>query len=319
MQFLTDTNFQFIKRRRIFLALSGILILGGLLSIFILRGFALGVDFAGGTLIQVQFEHPADLGEVRAALARLGHAGAEVSDFGEESEVLIRVAEVPRETGGVQKWESDLQAEFPDNPMEIRRTETVGPKIGAELKRGATQAVLWAMILMVVYISIRFQFRFAVAALTALAHDVAITLGIFSFLQKEITLPVIAAILTIVGYSLNDTIVVFDRVRENMRLKRGMAFPELVNLSINDTLSRTLITSLTTLIVVLFLYFLGGSVINDFAFTLIIGVIVGTYSSIYIASPILIWWQEAVGQRVSTAVAERKKGRSTGRSKRRAS
>jgi len=201
------------------------------------------------------------------------------------------------EAKAAEKLKGELVEAFPDREIEIRRTETVGPKIGEELKNRTWAAIVISIFGILIYISWRFEFKFAVGAIIALIHDVVITVGIFSILDKEISLAIIAALLTIVGYSLNDTIVVFDRIRENFSLRRKESYGAMVNISINESLSRTIITSLTTLIVVLFLFFMGGEVIHDFAFALLVGIIVGTYSSVYVASPILIEWQDRIAGR----------------------
>ncbi|HMA77434.1 MAG TPA: protein translocase subunit SecF, partial [Candidatus Krumholzibacteriaceae bacterium] len=185
---------------------------------------------------------------------------------------------------------------FPSREITVRRTETVGPKIGEELKKRAWAAIVISLFGILIYISWRFEFRFAVGAIIALIHDILITLGIFSITGKELSLVVIAAFLTIVGYSLNDTIVVFDRIRENFSIRRRESYNRMINISINDSLSRTIVTSFTTLIVVLFLFFIGGEVIHDFAFALLIGVVVGTYSSIFVASPVLVEWQNRIAK-----------------------
>ncbi len=184
-----------------------------------------------------------------------------------------------------------LNNAHPDNTADVRRQELVGPKVGQELRAKATLAIIYALIGILIYISLRFEFKFAVGAVAALVHDVLITLGVFSLAGKEVTLPVIAALLTIVGYSLNDTIVIYDRIREDRRKLYGKSFVDIVNTSLNESLSRTIVTSLTTLAVVFCLYLFGGEVIRDFAFALMIGVIVGTYSSLYVASPLVVEWQ----------------------------
>ena len=195
------------------------------------------------------------------------------------------------EAKAVGKLYEAVKARFPDREIELRRTETVGPKIGEELKNRTWAAIVISLFGILVYISWRFEFKFAIGAIVALIHDVLITLGIFSIMGKEISLVIVAAFLTIVGYSLNDTIVVYDRIRENFSLRRRESYEKMIDISINQSLSRTVITSLTTLMVVLFLFFYGGEVIHDFAFALMVGIIVGTYSSIFVASPILIEWQ----------------------------
>lgn len=290
MEFLVGTHINFLGHRRAAFILSGTLIVIGMISLIVHGGPRLGIDFQGGTLVQVQFEKPIDADQIRDALVEVGMGGAEIQRFGGNREAIIRVQ---------QEEEGDLtgvilgalEKAIPDNKAEVRREELVGPKVGSELRMKATNAILIALALILIYISIRFEFKFAVGAVAALVHDVAITLGIFSLTGREISLPVVAAFLTIVGYSLNDTIVVYDRIRENRRKLYGKSLVDIVDISINETLSRTLITSLTTLIVVLCIFFFGGEVIKDFAFALMVGVIVGTYSSVYVASPLVVEWQ----------------------------
>jgi preprotein translocase SecF subunit len=304
MQFFSEPHINFVGVRRFAYALSGAALLGTVILLLSgsLKG---GVDFTGGHLVQVRFEDVSvDISDVRSLLERAGVSGAEVQTFGDVNELLIRLPLV--EAGEQERLavEDIILQSYPGN-VEITRVEDVGPKIGGELRGDAIRAVLWALVLLLIYISWRFELRFAVGAIVALAHDVLITLGAFALSGREIGLPVVAALLTIVGYSLNDTIVVFDRIREQLRVMRREAFENIVNLSINRSLSRTIITSLTTLIVVLILYLFGGKVINDFAFALLVGVIVGTYSSVFVASPVVIEWHRYITSRKKN---ERKKG-----------
>ncbi|KPJ53636.1 hypothetical protein AMJ39_03785 [candidate division TA06 bacterium DG_24] len=224
-----------------------------------------------------------------------GGEGSRETAPGEEGGGVEGEGEAPEMMGGVSDISSRIIAavreDYPDNPVTLEREELIGPRIGKELQRRAIYAVLLGMAAILIYISFRFDFRFAVGAVIALFHDVLITVGIFSILNKEITIPVIAAVLTVVGYSINDSIVVSDRIRENIRTMRREAFDSMVNVSINQTLSRTVITSLTTLIVLFALFFFGGAVIHDFAFALLIGVLVGTYSSVFIVAPIVVEWE----------------------------
>lgn len=304
MQFFLEPRINFVGVRRFAYIFSGMALLGtmALLLSGSLKG---GVDFTGGRLVQVRFEGVAvDISDVRALLEEAGVGGSEVQTFGDENELLIRL---PVSQAGEQDSpavEDIIRQGYPGS-VEITRVEDVGPKIGVELRRDAIRAVLWALVLLLIYISWRFELRFAVGAVVALAHDVLITLGVFALSGREMSLPVVAALLTIVGYSLNDTIVVFDRIREQLRLMRREVFENVVNLSINKSLSRTIITSLTTVVVVLILYLFGGKVINDFAFALLIGVLVGTYSSIFVASPVVIEWHRYI---TSRGKGERKKG-----------
>ena len=291
MEFLVGTKFNFLGHRRAAFILSVVLIVAGAISLIAHGGPRLGIDFQGGILMQLQFEQPIPAQEIRDALAEIGLADAEIQHFGGDREAIIRVGV---EAGGEDVTDEILGAvneAHPDNPAEVRRVELVGPKVGGELRNRATLAILYALIGILIYISLRFEFKFAVGAVAALVHDVLITLGVFSLLGLEVTLPVVAALLTIVGYSLNDTIVIYDRIREDRRKMYGKSFVDIVNTSLNESLSRTIVTSVTTLVVVICLFAFGGEVIRDFAFALIIGVIVGTYSSLYVASPLVVEWQ----------------------------
>jgi preprotein translocase subunit SecF len=269
-----------------------VLILAGLVSVAIHRGFNTSIDFAGGTLVEVQFGEPIPLQEVRAIVEDAGFAGAEITNFGGEREVLIKIKSIGEAAEAARAIETTLKESLSEHTIDVRRVESVGPKIGSELKTAAFWAIIYSLVGIVAYITWRFEFRFAIAAITALIHDVLFTLGFFSITGREISIPVIAGLLTIVGYSLNDTIVVFDRIRENLHSRKREGYPVVVNASINETLSRTIVTSLTTMIVVICLTIFGGPVIRDFALTLLVGVTVGTYSSIFIASPVLVEWEE---------------------------
>jgi preprotein translocase SecF subunit len=298
MQFFKSPNIAFIRVRRKAIAVSAVLILTGLVFTFVRGGYNSSIDFAGGTLVEVKLAKPVPLGEIRRIITDAGFSGAEVTNFGSPDEILIKVKGVGQASEAARKIEDALNDAIRDQKVEMRRTETVGPKIGSELKTAAFWAIIYSLAGIVVYISWRFEFRFAVGAILALIHDVLITLGFFSVTNREISLPVIAAILTIVGYSLNDTIVVFDRIRENLRMRKRENFDAVVNASINETLSRTIITSMTTLFVVMCLAVLGGEIIRDFALTLLVGVTVGTYSSIFVASPLLVEWQAFKSKKV---------------------
>jgi len=282
------TRIDFVGKRRYALLLSLLLIGAGLLSLLLHGGPRYGIDFAGGTLVQVKFSKAVGLKEIRRALQGLGFGDAVLQPFGQEGEFLIRMKRTTGELRGLSsRIEEAFRKQFGEGTFEIRRVEMVGPKVGRDLRVKGLKAIIFALVGILLYISWRFEFRFALGAVAALVHDVLVTVGIFSMTNREISLPVVAALLTIVGYSLNDTIVVYDRIRENMRKVQG-ALEEVINRSINETLSRTILTSLTTLIVVVVLFLIGGGIVRDFAFALIVGVIVGTYSSIYIASPLVI-------------------------------
>ncbi len=283
--FNKTTEINFLGVRKAAVAISVLLIVISLASLFV-RGLNLGIDFTGGTLIEVGYPQPAELVEVRETLASAGFDDAVVQHFGTSREVLVRVP--PRE--GLNSAELStrilrvLQHQEGVGDIKMRRVEFVGPQVGDELTNDGGLAMLYALIGVLIYVALRFEYRFAVGSVAALIHDVVITLGIFSLLQLDFDLTVLAAILAIIGYSLNDTIVVFDRIRENfIKLRTGTPF-EVMNISINQTMARTLMTSFTTLLVVVALFVFGGELIHGFATALLIGVIVGTYSSIYVAS-----------------------------------
>jgi preprotein translocase subunit SecF len=296
MQLFTNADYDFIGKRNIAITLSFLLIAAGIISIFVHGGLLYGIDFAGGTLIQVKFKSDITAQKVRDAITAKDIGTFTIQRIGEKSdnEVLIKlpksVEKEVQETISV-KVTKDLEKTFGKDGLMIRRMESVGPTMGEELKKSAMGAITGAIIMILIYITFRFEFKFAIGAILALIHDVLITVGMFSITNREFNLPVVAALLTVVGYSLNDTIVVYDRIRENKRLLHRKKYTEIINASINQTLSRTILTSLTTLFVVMCLFFLGGEVINDFSFALLVGIIVGTYSSIFVASPILVWWR----------------------------
>ena len=382
MRFFPETNIDFLGKRRIFLTLSGLLFLIGIIFIILKGGLNYGIDFAGGTMIRLIFQEPPPIDSIRQELVNLKLGDTEIQTFGDKREVLIRVERIaPREgesppeqsektleeiasemvinsfrspaeqdalnrglidlnntgrevirrvleerlasastpeeialkivelrdenrgllnsfeqlaslPGMSQEMLGTLKENFFLGSFHIAQVEMVGPKVGADLRRKAIAAITLALVGILLYITFRFRFRNAIAAIIALVHDVTITTSLFAMSGREFNLPIVAALLTIVGYSLNDTIVVFDRVRDNLKFLRREPPEKIINKSINQTLGRTMLTSGTTLIVVLCLYFLGGPVINSFAYVMIVGVIVGTYSSIYIASPVLVIWHQ---------------------------
>ena len=296
MQFFNSDkmNVDFIGKRRLFMIISAIAILIGMASLLVRGGLNYGIDFAGGTMVQVRFAKAVESDGIRQALASIGMGDASIQQFeGEEAhEFLIRVEKSTADLVGLSdEIKMVLDQEFGAENVDIRRVEMVGPKVGKDLRRQGMLAIIYAMIGILIYITLRFEFRFALGAIVALAHDVMITVGVFALLNKEFSLPIVAALLAIVGYSLNDTIVVYDRIRENMKGSGKTNFIKTVNNSINQTISRTVLTSLTTMLVLVSLFFLGGGVIHDFAFAMIVGVMVGTYSSIFIASPVVISMQ----------------------------
>ncbi|MEE8533805.1 MAG: protein translocase subunit SecF [Alphaproteobacteria bacterium] len=301
------TRLGFIGVRRIafVVSLAAILASAGL---FLVRGLNLGIDFLGGIMIEVQTPGTADLGRMRGALGALGLGEVALQEFGAADDVLIRVA---RQPGGedAQRLAVDAVkgalAGLGTGDMTYRRVEFVGPKVSAELVEAGAIAVVAAVIAMLVYIWFRFEWQFSIGAVLALVHDVLLTIGMFALTHIEFNLASIAAILTIVGYSINDTVVVYDRVRENLRKYKTMPLAEVLDLSLNETLSRTTMTSLTTLLALFALYFFGGDVIAGFTFAMIWGVVVGTYSSIFIAVPVLLRWQPRRGSGAKDAEAAR--------------
>jgi len=375
MQVFKNPDFKFMKFKYIALAISGLIIVAGIVNITAGKGINYGIDFAGGTLVHIKLGEATPITDIRSELASAGLGNSKIQEVGNtKTEYMIRtmqpegeeqeqdleaheimgqkVVDVLRSEEGkaaTEKGLTDLnsvdeagltallEADFAEDAGQTARLitafrvrngiirnfeqleqevgvspdiirflkenaflsrltvlsrESVGPQVGFDLRRKATQATVWALLGMLIYIGIRFKLAYGVSAIFTLAHDVLITIGIFSFTSREINLPVIAAILTIVGYSLNDTIVIFDRVRDNLKILRKLNFEELLNKSINQTLSRTTITSGTTLMTVLALFLFGGKVINDFAFTMLIGVVIGTYSSIYQSCSLLLFWKK---------------------------
>ena len=284
-------QFDFMRKKTMAVALSGAVILIGIISILTHGGLKYGIDFAGGTLVQLKFTNPPVIEDVRDGLETIGLGESTIQEFGSKNHLLIRVerSEEKLEEMGT-RVKNSLIGKFVAENIVIERVEMVGPKVGKDLREKAVLSIIYAIIGIVIYISWRFEFQYAIAAIIALVHDVLVTMGAFSLVDKEFTLVIVAAFLTIIGYSLNDTIVVFDRIRENMRRKGKTLLVDVINASINQTLSRTILTSGTTLLVVVALFFLGGEIIHDFSFALIIGVLVGTYSSIFIASTFLVYW-----------------------------
>jgi len=276
------TIIDFMGKRRLAMILSLTLVVIAIASLAI-RGLQLGIDFTGGTLIEVGYKDSVELEPVRKALAEARFADSTVQHFGTAKDVLIRLA--PRDTDTAELGSQVLKAlSASGHEVDLRRVEFVGPQVGGELTEDGALAVLVALMAILIYVALRFEWRFATGSVVALVHDVTVTLGVFSILQVEFDLPVLAAVLAVIGYSLNDTIVVFDRIRENFRKLRKGEPAEIINRSLTETLSRTLVTSLTTLLVLLALFFLGGEIIHGFALALLVGVVVGTYSSIYVAS-----------------------------------
>ena len=289
--FKSETHFNFMGRIKAAVIFSIVLILIGLGSVAVSGGLKFGIDFAGGTLIQLQFKNPPDIKVIRDGLKTIGLGESTIQEFGSKRDILIRVQRSEEKLEAVGSMvRRSLMGKFNVDEITVERVEMVGPKVGRDLREKALLSILYAIIGIVIYISWRFELQYAIAAIIALVHDVLVTVGAFSIFDKEFTLVIVAAFLTIIGYSLNDTIVVFDRIRENLRRKGKSSIAEMINTSINQTLSRTLLTSGTTLLVVIALFFFGGEIIHDFSFALLVGVFIGTYSSIFIASVFLVYW-----------------------------
>ena len=280
-------NIDFMGKRKLAVIFSILLISVSLVSL-VTQKLNFGIDFTGGTLVEVGYQETVELDQVRNVLSATEFSNAVVQYFGSARDILIRVAEVQgKNSADISSDIIDVLKQSGDS-VQIRRVEFVGPQVGEDLQEDGGLAMIYALIMIFIYIAFRFQRLFSVGAITALVHDVTITIGFFSVLQLDFDLSVLAALLAVIGYSLNDTIVVFDRIRENFRRMRKVSPVEVINASLNQTLSRTLMTSLTTLLVLSALFFLGGEIIRSFSTALIIGVIIGTYSSIYVASPVTL-------------------------------
>jgi preprotein translocase subunit SecF len=294
MEIVKDTNIDFIKMRKISFALSGLLLASGIFAlILIFAGKAnMGVDFAGGTSVQIKFKQPVKTDTLRKALGGAGFNDVNIQEFSSEDVVLIKVGQKSGKGEMVADRISKVVADtLGKASFEVEAATEIGPAIGEKLRKDALIAVLISTIGIILYVAWRFEFKFGVAAAIATFHDVLAVLAIFTLFGKEINLLVVTALLTLAGYSLTDTVVVFDRIRENLRGRRGKTFSEITNKSINEVLSRTVITSITTFMAVMSLLILGGDVIRDFALALAIGVIVGTYSSVFVASPLVVLWR----------------------------
>ena len=283
-----DTKIDFIGKRNLAHVFSAVLMVLSV-GFFAVKGLNYGIDFKGGILMEVRTPGPANLPQLRRKLSGLGLGEVALQEFGEPTDVLIRVERQPGGEKAQQRAVDTVKQALGSDIASYRRVESVGPKVGDELIRAGIIAVILSILVIMVYVWFRFEWQFSIGAVVALTHDVISTIGIFSVIGLEFNLATVAAILTIAGYSINDTVVVFDRIRENLRKYKTMGVQELLNLSINQTLSRTILTSVTTLLALFAIFFFGGEVIADFAFALIWGVLIGTYSSIWIASPILLF------------------------------
>ncbi|HSN03665.1 MAG TPA: protein translocase subunit SecF [Nitrospira sp.] len=299
LEILGKTNFDFMGKRNISFLFSGIMVLLGLIAVVqISRGAAnLGIDFAGGTAVQLKFEQPIRIEEARQALDANGVTNAELQEFGQENKLLVRVkASTTIEEKTAERVMAVFTKDFPNNKFVVDATTEIGPTIGKKLQEDALIAVVISFIGIILYIAARFELRFGVAAALATFHDVLAVLGAFYVLDKEITLLVVTALLTLAGYSLTDTVVVFDRIRENLRLRRRESEETTINGAVNQVLSRTIVTSLTVVLVLIPLTLAGGEVLHDFSLALLGGVIFGTYSSVFVASPLLLLWPGASGR-----------------------
>jgi SecD/SecF fusion protein len=286
-----DTKYDFLKVKKIAFVFSGVIIIGGIISLVTHHGPRYGVDFTGGSIIEMQLEgEPVYSEEMRATLSKAGFEGVTIQKYKEGNIFLIKIKESDEQS--LEKLKSTLKDSFSDRKITYTRQELVGPAVSRGLQARALWVVLLGMIGILIYVAIRFNFHFGVASIIALFHDIMITVGVLSITNTEFDIPVIAGLLTILGYSINDSIIVSDRIRENVKLMRGKPFSEIVNSSINQTLSRTIITALTTLFVVVALYFLGGRILHGFSLTLLVGFLIGTYSSIFIVAPIVVEWQK---------------------------
>ena len=285
----------FMSKWPIFCGLSLIAVIASIV-LFATKGFNYGIDFAGGTEVQVKFQSDVEAQKIRSFTNDLGFASASVQSFGDDNEYLIRTESKGKNADEINKMaeqtakaiSSGLLSTFAEMKPEIRRVDTVGPQVGEELKRNGILAAFYSLIAILLYVSLRFDYKFAPGAVLCLFHDAIVTLGLFSLLGKEVNVQTMAAILTIIGYSLNDTIINFDRVRENLMIYKKKPLAMVINRSVNDVISRTILTSFTTMIAVVAMYILAGGVIRDLAFTLGIGIIVGTYSTMYVASPLVL-------------------------------
>lgn len=290
-----DINIPFMSFRKVFLTMSALAVAASLALVFI-KGMSFGIDFQGGILIEVRMPQAANLSQMRGQLGALGLGEVSLQEFGNPADVLIRIGAQDGDATAQQAAVAAVKDALGAG-VDYRRVEFVGPKVSSELLLDGVLAVVVAIIAMLIYIWLRFEWQFGLGAVMALTHDVFLTLGMFSLLGLEFNLSTVAAVLTIAGYSINDTVVVFDRIREDLRKYKTKPVPDLLNDSINATLSRTLMTSLTTLVALLALFFLGGEVIRDFSFAMIFGILVGTYSSICVASPLLLYTNVAARAR----------------------
>ena len=288
----TDTNYNFVRMMKPAVILSLAVIIIGIASLIWHGGPNYGIDFAGGTLIQIKFQNEIPADKIRAAFKSIGFEGSVIQNYGPK-EVIVRTAESgPDAKGLTSRVDEALGAAFGKGAYEVRRMEMVGPKVGKDLTRKAILAIIFSWIGILVYVGVRFEFRYALGGIIALIHDVLVTIAFLSLFDKEFDLNIVAALLTIIGYSINDTIVIFDRIRENARKNTRQSLNDIINASVNQTLSRTILTSLTVFVVLVVLFFFGGAVIHDFTFALLVGTVAGVYSTVFIASPIVLLFEK---------------------------
>ncbi|MBM4312963.1 MAG: protein translocase subunit SecF [Deltaproteobacteria bacterium] len=288
----TDTHFNFVRLMKPAVILSLAVIIIGIASLIWHGGPNYGIDFAGGSLIQIKFQTEPDADKIRGALKPMGFEGSIIQKFGPQ-EVIVRTTESGADPKGLtSRIDEALTAVFGKSGYEVRRVEMVGPKVGRDLTKKALLAIIFSWIGILIYVGVRFEFRYALGGIVALVHDVLVTVTFLSLFDKEFDLTIVAALLTIIGYSINDTIVIFDRIRENSRKNTRMPLLEVINMSVNQTLSRTLLTSLTVFMVLIILFIFGGAVIHDFTFALLVGTLAGVYSTVFIASPIVLVFEK---------------------------
>jgi preprotein translocase subunit SecF len=288
----SDTHFNFVRLMKPAVTLSLAVIIIGIASLIWHGGPNYGIDFAGGTLIQIKFQNETHADKIRAAFKTIGFEGSIIQNYGPK-EVIVRTAESGIDAKGLStKVDEALSTSFGKGAYEVRRIEMVGPKVGKDLTKKAILAIIFSWIGILIYVGVRFEFRYALGGIIALVHDVLITITFLSLFDKEFDLNIVAALLTIIGYSINDTIVIFDRIRENARKNTKESLFEVINTSVNQTLSRTILTSLTVFMVLLVLFFFGGAVIHDFTFALLVGTVAGVYSTVFIASPIVLMFEK---------------------------
>ena len=313
LRILHDTKYDFIRWWKVMAAITIAFIVLGFVSLAI-KPLNLSIEFTGGTLLQLEFAKAPDVGDIRSTLDKAGIHGAEIQQFGTNREFTVRAqeqaqvqAQAQGATNVAQRIQAVLKQRFGENGVTVKRTEAVGPRVGDELKRGAIIAILLSFLITLVYLSIRFEWRFALAAVIATSHDVFTTIAFLKLMHLEISLTVVAGLLTVLGYSLNDTIIIFDRVRENLRKGRKESLYDTLNRSINETLPRSVMTHVTTFAATLALLLFAGEVIRPFAWVMSFGIVTGTFSSIYVAAPVLLWierkWPRKTGSRPSSSTA----------------